>query len=416
MKILFVLECAHSTTNGTGATCLRFAKELEKKGHEVSIIGLDPGNKDHYHRYIPLPKYKFPFADNLIVSDGFVFVKVQYDVLYEAIKGKDLVHLFLPFKLQNKARLIAQELGVAVTGAFHMFPQNVTSAMHLGKWRLLNNTMFLCFKNYIYNHVRLIHCPSKMIADELKRHHYNRNEFRVISNGVIPYFKKMEVERPKEFDGKFVIMMAGRLADEKRQDLIIKAAAKSKYNDKIQVVLCGKGPNEKGYYRLAKKRKLANPLSIKFCNQEELRNVYNYIDLYIHASDFEIEGISAIEAITCGVVPLISDARLSATKDFSLDDEHCVFKHGSVKDLTRKIDWFIEHPEEHKDLAKRYLEDSKKYALTYQVDELEKMFYDAIDDLKNERDNPHVYPRRKDKRFLKKIHRKMKKIEKKKKD
>ena len=41
MKILFVLECANQPTNGTTASCVRFAKELEKKGHEVSIIGCD---------------------------------------------------------------------------------------------------------------------------------------------------------------------------------------------------------------------------------------------------------------------------------------------------------------------------------------------------------------------------------------
>ena len=41
MKILFVLECANQPTNGTTASCIRFAKELEKKGHEVSIIGCE---------------------------------------------------------------------------------------------------------------------------------------------------------------------------------------------------------------------------------------------------------------------------------------------------------------------------------------------------------------------------------------
>ena len=41
MKILFALECANQPTNGTTASCIRFAKELEKKGHEVTIIGCD---------------------------------------------------------------------------------------------------------------------------------------------------------------------------------------------------------------------------------------------------------------------------------------------------------------------------------------------------------------------------------------
>lgn len=31
MKILFVLECANQPTNGTTASCIRFANELEKR-------------------------------------------------------------------------------------------------------------------------------------------------------------------------------------------------------------------------------------------------------------------------------------------------------------------------------------------------------------------------------------------------
>lgn len=409
MKILFVLECANRPTNGTTATCIRFAKELEKKGHEVTIIGCTQTEEDRYPRYVSLPKYHFPIFDKLILKEGFVFVRLDDKVIYDAVKGQDVVHLFLPFKLQNRVRLIAQELGVAVTAAFHMLPQNVTSAIHMGKIGLINNVMFYSFRKFIYDYVHYVHCPSQMTANELKRHHYKRNEFRVISNGVIPFFRRMEVEKPKIYHGKFLITMSGRLADEKRQDLIIKAVAKSKYNDKIQIILCGQGPNKKKYFRLARKKKLANPLQIRFCDANELRDILSYVDLYIHASDFEIEGISAIEAITCGAVPLISNHRLCATKDFSIDDEHCLFKHGSVKDLTKKIDWFIEHPEEVERLRKAYMEDSKKYALSYQVDEMEKMFKDAIEEKKAGKDIPTLYPRKKDKYFIKRIHRRLKK-------
>ena len=132
MKILFVLECANQSTNGTTASCIRFAKELEKKGHEVSIIGCDRIMGEAYHRYYGLPKYKFPLADKAIIKDGFIFVKILYERLSKAIEGQDVVHTFLPFKLSNMARLIAEEKGIAVTGAFHTVPQNYTAAIHLG--------------------------------------------------------------------------------------------------------------------------------------------------------------------------------------------------------------------------------------------------------------------------------------------
>ena len=410
MKILFVLECANQPTNGTTASCVRFAKELEKKGHEVTIIGCDNIIGEKYHRYYGLPKYKFPLADKAIVKDGFLLCKLIYQTLFDAIKGQDVVHTFLPFKLSNVCRLIAQEQGIAVTTAMHIVPQNCTAAIHLGWSKLINGTILYCFKRYLYNQVRYVHCPSPMAAQLMKDRHFKNNEARVISNGVTPFFHKLDnVQKPEEYKDKFIVCMSGRLADEKRQDLIIKAVAKSKYNKNIQIILCGQGPNHDIYLRLAKRRKLANPLKIKFCSQEELRETLNYIDLYIHASDYEIEGISCIEAMACGTVPLISNHKFCATKDFAVDKEHCLFKHGSPKDLARKIEWFYEHQDELEKMKALYLENAKKYALEDQVDALEQMFIDAYNERKEGKDLHTTNPRRKDRVLLRRAMRAAKK-------
>ena len=403
MKILFVLECANQPTNGTTASCVRFANELEKKGHEVSIIGCDRIVGEAYHRYYGLPKYKFPLADKQMMKGGFLVCKLIYDTLYEAIKGQDVVHCFLPFKLSNVCRLIAQEQGIAVTTAFHIVPQNCTAAMHLAWSKLINGIILYSFKRYLYNQVRYVHCPSQMAADLMKKHHFKNNVPRVFSNGVIPYFKRLDnVKKPEEYKDKFIVCMSGRLVDEKRQDLLIKAVARSQYNKNIQVILMGQGTNYEWYLRLGKK--LANPIKIKFCNAEEVRETLNYIDLYVHASDYEIEGIACIEAITCGVVPVISDSKFCATKEFSLDNEHCLFKHGSPKDLCKKIEWFYEHPDELAKLREVYLKDSEKYALEHQVNQLEQMFIDAYNEQKEGKSLPLAKPRRKDKRLLKRVH------------
>ena len=404
MKILFALECANQPTNGTTASCIRFAKELEKKGHEVTIIGCDRIVGETYHRYYGLPKYYFPVTDPLIIKGGFLVCKLIYETLYEAIKGQDVVHVFLPFKLGNVCRLIAQEQGIAVTTAFHIVPQNVTAAMHLAWSKLINGILLYSFKRYLYNQIKYVHCPSQMAADIMKKHHFKNNEARVFTNGVIPFFKKMDVSKPEEYKDKFIVCMSGRLVDEKRQDLIIKAVGRSKYNDKIQVILLGQGTNYNYYQRLAK-RKLINPIKIKFCTSEEVRETLNYIDLYVHASDYEIEGIAAIEAITCGAVPIISNSKYCATKEFAIDKEHCLFKHGSPKDLAKKIDWFFEHPEEIKRLSALYMKESKKYALSDQVDKLEQMFIDAYNEKKEGKDLPTLHPRKKDERLLRRVHR-----------
>ena len=403
MRIVFVLECTNSIRNGTGASCFRFAQELAKRGHEIVMLGeeLKPGETSPFF-YYGVPHFKFPVFEGLIIKDGFNFVRCDVSTIYEAIEGADLVHLFIPFKLCSVARLIAEIQDVPVSSAFHLLPHNITAALHMVKWNFVNASIYLGFRNYLYDHVRHVHCPSEMTRQQLIEHKYKNNQFHVISNGITPYFHRIDVEKEESFKDKIVVAMSGRLAPEKRQDLIIKAVAQSKYNDKIQIILCGKGPSEKHYRKLAEKKGLANPLITKFCDQEELRKTLSYTDIYVHASDFEIEGISAIEALACGAVPVISNAKLCATKHFSLS-EHSLFQHGSAKDLCAKIEYLIEHPQEKEALSLAYQEEGKKYHIEKMVDAMEEMFKAAVADHKAGLDPVQNRLRKKDLRKKRKI-------------
>ena len=84
-----------------------------------------------------------------------------------------------------------------------------------------------------------IHCPSAMLKEILEGYGYH-SELHVISNGIDPDFAKDEnAVRPESWKDKYVIVMSGRLSHEKRQNVLIKAIARSKYKDKIKLVLCG---------------------------------------------------------------------------------------------------------------------------------------------------------------------------------
>jgi len=142
---------------------------------------------------------------------------------------------------------------------------------------------------------------------------------------------------------------------------VVKACAASKYADKIKLFLFGRGTWSKKITKMAKK-KLKNEPFIGFVTHDELLKILNYSDLYVQASDIEIEAISCMEAFACGTVPVISDSPLSATSQFALS-EHSVFKHGNYKDLAKQIDYWYEHPEEKKKLEKEYAESAKDYNL-----------------------------------------------------
>ncbi|MCI2067970.1 MAG: glycosyltransferase [Bacilli bacterium] len=402
MKIVFVIDCYGIPKNGTTSSARRFAEELRKRGHEVKILGVDSleGEKITDPDFIPVKPFVFPLFQNLIVKEGFCFACPEVEKLYKAIKWADVVHLYLAFPLEIKARVIAEYLGKTVTSAFHMQPDSATYAIHMDKWKFLNWSIYRAFYEKMYRYTSHVHCPSQMIADVLKKEKYNNCHPWVISNGVIDYFHPLKVEKPAELKEKYIVLMVGRLAREKRQDIIIKAISKSKYNQKIQLILCGEGPNRKALQKLADK-KLANPVIMGFQDHPHLRDIINYSDLYVHASDSEIEGMACTEAFSCGLVPVISDSKLSATNSFALDP-HCLFKRNDAQDLADKIDYFIEHPKEKALLSERYVYYSKNFALHKEVDRFEEFLKDAIKEHEEKQDAYTLHPTPKERRRIKK--------------
>ncbi len=391
MVITLVIDMYGSQNNGTTVTCMRTAKLLREHGNEVRIVAYIPKEHDDLTGYkvFECDTIHVPIFQPLIDANGFVIAKVaDYQALVEFLKGSDVVHLMTPLPLAWNVRRVAKVMGIPITSAMHLQPENVSYNIHLGHYKWANSFIYWFFSHTTIRYTEHVHTPSEMMRDQMRLHNYH-NRIHAISNGVAGRFVPTPSEKPEELKDKYVILMIGRLSGEKRQDLIIKAIGHSKYNDKIQLILCGQGPRRKQYERLSKKY-LKNPCIFKFVNQDELLKTINYVDLYIHASDAESEAISCIEAFSCGQVPIISDSPVSATNHFALD-ERCLFEHGNWKSLRDKIEYWIEHPEEKEALSEKYVEYGKTFNLEHCVYKLEDMFRQAVEDDHRDKENHIEY-------------------------
>ncbi|MDR1374203.1 MAG: glycosyltransferase [Treponema sp.] len=375
MIIVFVEDSYLQKTDGTAMSTHRFREELIKRGHTVRVIATGVEGPDMYG----LKEHFIPIASRVARKNNIYFAKFDKKIVTEALTGADIVHLIFPFQLERKTLKLARKMGIPVCGAFHCQPENVTYNMKLKLLRFINPILYLLFRFWLYRNLDNIHCPSVFAAGELKKHKYNAR-LHVISNGILNAFKPPEAPVPKE-DDKIHILMTGRLAEEKRQDLVIKAANCSKYRDKIQLHFVGRGPMYKRYLRQGADLPNLPRFYIDFISQEDLVRLIYKIDLYVHASEAELESLACMEALSCGKVPVISDAPKSAASQFALD-ERCLFKKGRYLDLRDKMDYWIEHPEERKSMEKEYIKLGEVYNIKHSVKKMEKMFEDAIRDSK----------------------------------
>lgn len=371
MIIVLVVDSFADKSNGTSMTAARFASALEKRGHSVRVVAPFVQGSGFY----PVKERYIPLVTEIAKAQHMVFGKPDVKVLEQAFLGVDIVHLFLPFRLEQVAVQVAQKMGVPYMAAFHLQPEHITYNIGLQKFALLNRFIFWLFKRRFYRHIRHIHCPSQLIKDELERAGYGGKKY-VISNGFDPKFKPADPSSTP-LDKLIHITMVGRYSKEKRQDLIIKAIAQNPYKDKIKLHLLGVGPLESTLKKQAKV--LPNAVDFRFLPLEELIKVLHQSTLYIHAAEVEGEAIAALEAISCGIVPIIADSKVSATRQFALDSRS-LFRAGDASDLSEKITYWIEQTQELEQASKLYAKSAQNYTLESTIAKAIAMYEEVISD------------------------------------
>jgi 1,2-diacylglycerol 3-alpha-glucosyltransferase len=374
MIITLVNDTFDVGNNGTTVSAMRFAAALISRGHTVRVVACGkPGEATGQGRDGPdmfwVPELVMPIASRLAHRQNTLFAKPVREVLIAAIKGADVVHIYQPWPLGRAAERIARQVGVPAIAAFHIQPENVTYNIGLGWFPPAAHVVYHLLRLVFYRRFADIHCPSTFIAAQL-RHHGYRARLHVISNGVGSTFRPGPA-RVRGADEPFRILMVGRFSPEKRQDVLIRAARRSRHAARIQLHFAGHGPREKRLRRMASK--LPHPAQFGYYSQAELIGLIRSCDLYVHASDVEIEGVSCMEAFSCGLVPVISDSRRSATSQFALGPRN-LFRSGDASSLAERIDSWIDDPAALDAASDTYVRYAELYAVDRSVKAIERVY------------------------------------------
>ncbi|MDX2510291.1 MAG: glycosyltransferase [Desulfobacterales bacterium] len=370
MKVVFVID-SWNGGNGSVVATKRIVEELMNRGHKITVVSTGQHKGDY--EFYEVPGFFLPGVRQSLEKMDFLFARGKKSVLRKAFKGADLVQVQLPFFIARNAVKVAKKMGIPVTGACHVQPQNIISAM--GKENpLMEKILYALFNFLLYKRVDSIHCPSSFAA-RMQIDHGSKAHLKVISNGIPREYKPSKEKRPEWFGDKFTILNIGRFAMEKRQELLIDGVLKSKYKNNIQLLLCGKGEDSE------KLKKRGEELPIKplidFVSVEDKLLYLNTSDLYLHSSVVDLESLSCLEAIGCGLPCLIVNSPHSAAPQFALD-ERFLFEVDDAGNLAKQIDFWYEKRNELKELKKSILEMAGNYRVDKCITEMEEFFEESV--------------------------------------
>ncbi|MBP5289275.1 MAG: glycosyltransferase [Clostridia bacterium] len=374
MVICVVCDVLGRENNGTTIAAMNLIRALRAKGHTVRVICPDAEKSGEPDYYI-VPHLSLGPLNAYIRKNGVCIARPKRTVLEAALDGADHVHLLIPFLVSRAVLKLARKKGISVSASFHCQAENFTSHLFLKDNPLANRVVYRTFYRRCYRYVDAVHYPTEFIRQVFEKYGGKTRAY-VISNGVGDAFRPMAAERPKEWEGKYVILFTGRFSKEKSHKVLIDAAKKSRHSEKLQLVFAGDGPLR---HKLEKRaRSLKNPPVFRFFSREELVRIINCADLYAHPAEIEIEAISCLEAISCGLVPVISDSPRSATRFFALDERN-LFRCNDSDSLAARIDYWLDHPEEKEAAGRAYRGYTRRFDHKVCMDRMERMILETYE-------------------------------------
>jgi len=313
----------------------RFVAAL-REHHDVTVITGGPSGEG----LVGLPRFTVPPFGRVMREMGFIFAWPSRAKLEPILRRADVLHVQFPFWLGIRATKLAQGLGTPVVAASHILPENLFHNVGVRSQWVMDWT-WRFFISKLYGRANHVVVPTEFGLSELRRHGLTVPA-DVISNGIPPQFRPGPSEREVRYQNRFLVLAVSRLAREKRLETIIEAVRLARHAPRIQLVLCGQGPEEERLRRLS--ATLPVPAEFRVIPEGDMPALMRSADVLVHAADVELEGMALLEALGTGLPTLVAEAPRSAASTLAIGDEFR-FPAGDAALLAQKIDRLVEHPE-----------------------------------------------------------------------
>ncbi|MEZ0066462.1 phosphatidylinositol alpha 1,6-mannosyltransferase [Streptacidiphilus sp. MAP12-20] len=299
MRVALVTESFPPDVNGVAHSVLRTAEHLVRRGHHPLVIAPAPAPAVAVGAPDPCPVVRVP----AMPLPGYPQVRIALPSrkLEQLIAGHrpDLVHLASPFLLGARGMVAAERLGLPTVAVYQTDIAGYARAYRAGSslgeaaaWRRL----------------RAVHCaadrtlaPSTPAAQDLTAHGIPRVHLwrrGVDSVRFHPRHRDEALRRELAPGGEVLVGYVGRLAPEKRVDLLAQTVALPG----VRVVVIGDGPSEASL-----RQALPGAVFLGRRTGDELASLYASLDVFAHTGPMETFCQTIQEAMASGV-PVVGPA------------------------------------------------------------------------------------------------------------
>jgi glycosyltransferase involved in cell wall biosynthesis len=366
MRIVSIVPRLFPIPGGPEKLIFNLSKTFAKLGHETYVLALEGNDPGFYKKYgfyvdyIPMPKTDHFTYILKHLTLPFVFAKLM------KIKP-DIVHAHdTPFILPA---IIYQKFFPncrIILSTHYFFKQNSP---------IINKLLF----SFDMKSAPIIASVGRTMQKDTKDI-YGKKSYLISLGLEIDKFKKSSTTEINATKKKYkiplnkkIVLFLGRIVDQKGIDFAIEGIARAVVKDKdILYVLAGGGDPEYIKRLWQQIESLGIKDNVKMMGQvpeDDIIRIYSMADIFLTTTLWETMSISAMEALSCGVPVITTDA--GSMKDVVLDNLNgFVIKKRDSAVLAEKILALMKNRKKFGDNARSFMEDNfglEKVAQSYLI-------------------------------------------------
>ncbi len=364
MNIGVFTDTFKPATNGVVDAVWRLCKGFKKAGHNVWLFAVSDKDGEEIKEGIYI--YKFKGKISSLYPGIHIRFRPPIRKISRIIKENNIkiLHSNAHLGLGLAAVIISWRYKIPLISTFHtLLPNFVDSYLRgfeqgtakkptllkIAEKIKLDKPLIGLVKKIVwlwmkyFNTSELIIVPSKFTKRILISHGIDKNKIIVIPNAI-------ETQKTKVKKEENLILHVGRLSNEKRVDILIKALKYVKHD--FKAVITSDGPMRKYLEELAKKEGVDKKVKFTgFISRKELNKLYDKATIFVSPAEYDTFNNCVAEALTHGI-PVIINKNSGAT-DFVINGKNgLICKTDDPKEYAKKIDWLLFNEEVRRKLSK----------------------------------------------------------------
>ena len=304
MKIGIFSDTYIPQINGVSTSIEMLRKGLEKKGHKVYIVTVNPNSLKYSYdkRVLRIPGVPIGIFDYRLTS-------VYPARAIKKIKSwnLDVIHSQTEFAIGTFARILSKQFNIPLVHTYHTMYEDYVHYITKGYFKKTSKK--------IVEHLTLFYCdltatelivPTKKARDLFKDKYQVKRDVHIIPTGIEieKYSKNYSLEKINKLkkslniENDIVLLFVGRLGLEKSVDFLIE----NHKNINAKLLIIGDGPERKNLEKLVKKLKLND--KVIFTGKVPLKDIgmyYKLGNIFVTASTTETQGLTVIEALAASL-------------------------------------------------------------------------------------------------------------------